>query len=47
MYHIFSHYVVPDSAAPSIVAHQAPLSLGFSRQQYCSGLLFPPPGDSP
>ena len=27
------------------VAHQAPLCLGFSRQEYGSGLLFPPPGD--
>ena len=24
---------------------QAPLSMGFSRQEYCSGLLFPSPGD--
>ena len=29
------------------VAHQAPLTLGFSRQQYWSGLPFPPPGDRP
>ena len=27
------------------VAHQAPLSLGFSRQEYWSGLPFPSPGD--
>ena len=27
------------------VAFQAPLSLGFSRQEYWSGLPFPPPGD--
>ena len=27
------------------VAHQAPLSMGFSRQEYWSGLLFPSPGD--
>ena len=27
------------------VAHQAPLSLGFSRQEYWSGLPCPPPGD--
>ena len=26
-------------------AHQAPLSMGFSRQEYWSGLQFPPPGD--
>ena len=29
------------------VAHQAPLSMGFSRQEYWSGLLFTPPGDLP
>ena len=28
-------------------AHQAPLSMGFSRQGYWSGLPFPPPGDLP
>ena len=26
------------------VAHQAPLYMEFSRQEYWSGLLFPPPG---
>ena len=30
-----------------IVAHQAPLSMGFSRQEYWSGLPCPPPGDLP
>ena len=29
------------------IAHQAPLSLGFSRQEYWSGLSCPPPGDPP
>ena len=29
------------------VAHQTPLSMGFSRQEYWSGPLFPPPGDLP
>ena len=29
------------------VAHQAPLSMGFSRQEHWSGLLCPPPGDLP
>ena len=29
------------------VAHQAPLSIGFSRQEYWSGLPCPPPGDLP
>ena len=30
---------------PWTVAHQAPLSMGFSRQDYWSGSPFPPPGD--
>ena len=29
------------------VACQTPLSMGFSRQEYWSGLSFPPPGDLP
>ena len=29
------------------VAHQAPLFMGFFRQEYWSGLPFPPPGDLP
>ena len=29
------------------VAHQAPLSMEFSRQEYWSGLPFPTPGDHP
>ena len=29
------------------VAHQARLSIGFSRQEYWSGLPFPSPGDLP
>ena len=29
------------------VAHQAPLSMGFSRQEYWSGLPCPPTGDLP
>ena len=32
---------------PWIVAHQAPPSLGFSRQEYWSGLPFPSPEDLP
>ena len=31
---------------PWTVAHQAPLSMGFSRQEYWKGLPFPPPGES-
>ena len=34
-------------ATPWTVTHQAPLSTGFSRQQYWSGLPCPPPGDLP
>ena len=34
-------------ATPWTVAHQAPLSMGFSRREYCSGLPCPPPGDLP
>ena len=30
---------------PWTAAHQAPLSMGFPRQEYWSGLPFPPPGD--
>ena len=32
---------------PWTVAHQASLSMGFSRQEYWSGLPFPSPGDLP
>ena len=34
-------------ATPWTVAHQAPLSMEFSRQEYWSVLPFPPPGDLP
>ena len=34
-------------AAPWTVAHHAPPSMGFSRQEYWSELPFPPPGDLP
>ena len=34
-------------ATPWTVAHQAPLSIGFPRQEYWSGLPFSPPGDLP
>ena len=36
-----------DSATPWTVAHKAPLSMGFSRQEYWSGVPFPSPGDLP
>ena len=38
---------VPLFATPWTVARQAPLSVGFSRQEYWSGLPFPSPGDLP
>ena len=34
-------------ATPWTVAHQAPLFMGFSRQEYWSGVPFPSPGDLP
>ena len=34
-------------ATPWTVAHQAPPSMALSRQEYLSGLTFPPPGDLP
>ena len=41
----FSH--VQLFAIPWTIAHQAPLSMGFSRQEYWSGLPSPPPGYLP
>ena len=41
----FSHIQL--FATPWTVACQAPLSMGFSRHEYWSGLSFPPPGDFP
>ena len=44
--HIYIHYGTPSlcrvqlSAIPWTVAHQAPLSMGFFRQEYWSGLPF-------
>ena len=34
-------------SCPAICAHQASLCMGFSRQEYWSGLPCPPPGDLP
>ena len=44
-----SHSVLSDSLGTMYwtVAHQAPLSMEFSRQEYWSGLPFPFPGDLP
>ena len=45
---LFSHSVVSNSFATSwTVAHQAPLSMEFPRQESWSGLPFPSPGDLP
>ena len=41
----FSH--VQLFATPQTIAHQAPLSMGFSRQEYWRGLPCPPPGHLP
>ena len=37
----------PTHVTPWTVASQAPLSIGFSRQEYWSGLPLPTPGDLP
>ena len=43
---LFSHQVMSSSfVTPWTVAHQSPLSMGFPRQEYRSGLPFPYPGD--
>ena len=42
-----SRSVMSDTATPTTVTHQAPLSLEFYRQEDWSGLPFPPPGDLP
>ena len=39
--------VMSDSLIPWTIAHQAPLSMEFSRQEYWGGLPFPSPGDLP
>ena len=36
-----------DWGTPWTMAHQVPLSMGFPRQEYWSGLPFPTPGDLP
>ena len=37
--------VISDSVIPWTLAHQTPLSMRFSRQEYWSGLPFPSSGD--
>ena len=43
--YFLGRWVMLDSVTPWTVAHQAPLSMEFPRQEYWSGLPFPPPGD--
>ena len=44
----FNRWIVSDSSRPLwTVAHQLPLSIGFPRQEYWSGLPFHSPGDIP
>ena len=46
--HMLSPSVCPTLCDPKDrKAHQAPLSMGFSKQEYWSGLPFPSPGDLP
>ena len=42
---VLSRSAVSDSLWPYTIAHQTLLSLGFFRQEYWSGLTFPPPED--
>ena len=44
---MLNHSVLSDSSRPWSVFRQAPLSMGFPRQEYCSGLSFPSPWDLP
>ena len=45
---LFSHFShVRLFVTPWTIAHQAPLSMRFPRQEYGSGLPFPSPGDLP
>ena len=43
---ILGHFSLP-TVILWTVAHQAPLSIGFSRKEYWSELLFPSPGNLP
>ena len=45
VYQLLSHIRL--FATPWTIEHQAPPSMGFSRQEYWSGLSFPSPGDLP
>ena len=41
------HSLLSDSAIPWTLAHQAPLSIVLSQQEFWSELQFPPSGDLP
>ena len=46
--YLFNMLSCPSVCGPmNYIARQAPLSMGFSRQEYESGWPFPPPGDLP
>ena len=45
--HVWQVASVSESVTTWTVAHQSLLSMGFSRQEYWSGLLCPPSGDLP
>ena len=45
--YVVSHSVISNFVTPWTVAHKLPLSIGFSKQEYWSGLPFPSPGDLP
>ena len=50
LYCVFSlsyvrHFGCQTVQTPWTVAHQDPVSMEFARQEYCSGLPFPTPGD--
>ena len=42
---MLNHLVMYNSVTPRIAAQQAPLFMGFSRQEHWSGLSFPPLAD--
>ena len=45
---VLGHSVMFDCLQPhGLLTLQAPLPMGLSRQEYCSGLPCPPPGDLP
>ena len=47
MYFVVVAKLCPTLMTPWTIPNQAPLPMGFSRQEYLSGLPFPIPGDLP